>query len=324
MRITQALGTAIRAAHTRLFGRRYPVSVIFVSTYRCNFSCEYCDLWRLRDGEMDTGEALSMIDEFSSIGARSFTFAGGEPLLREDIGELIRHCGKRGITANLFTNGSLLSARKDVLDGVDKVTISLDGPKHVHEAQRMRGSFDSVIAGMNAAKKAGKKVVLHAVVTRKNAAHLGTLVKYAGMEGVKLTFEPVADYPFAAIPSTIESLRAGESEYAEAVLRLRELVNQGRFNAADAFEENRECSSGSFSCAVSPTGEVSPCFPLLTLRHWPSGRELGFRNAFMKLERSGCSVCSIHFKPAQRHGALAVYLMDRFGRALQKPADLTP
>lgn len=283
-------------------GRRYPLSVEFITTYRCNFTCEYCDIWRLRSADLPTADALGMIDEFSSIGMRNICFTGGEPLMRNDLGELISHAGGRGIRTTVFTNGSLVRENVRTLKGVGTLVVSLDGPPDVHDRLRMEGTYGEVVAGIRAARRAGLKVIINTVLTSENLDHLPWLVDEGERLGVGMTFQPVLHYPFSSIAPRIGAITPERSSYSEAIRKLKSfkrkkghVVNSseylGHISAPDWERNGRKCLAGKLYCAVTPAGEVAPCFTLSYSSNWPSGLELGFGRAFDEIKDFGCNGC---------------------------------
>lgn len=296
------LGFASRVALCHLLGRSYPLSVTFISTYRCNFTCDYCDVWKYKAREMTTLEVLSMIDEFAAMGARRFSFNGGEPLLRDDLGELISYCRRKGLFTTMFSNGSLVADRVDKLKDLDILTISLDGPREIQEGQRMKECFDSVIEGIRAAKSSGLNVWTNTVITKENLPVLESTVELARSLGVKMIFQPVLEYSHSSDTSSIEGLGAGLEDYQQAIERLREMKRSGApivhseeyldYIKVPVWGLNpRKCWAARLYCAVTPSGEVSPCYPIFNSRRWPSGLEMGFKEAFNSLGGFTCDGC---------------------------------
>lgn len=74
-------------ARYHLFNKKTPLSVTVNLTYRCNLNCIYCNVENLIGDEMSTGQIYGLIDQFYSSGCRRIGFAGGEPLVRKDIGK---------------------------------------------------------------------------------------------------------------------------------------------------------------------------------------------------------------------------------------------
>ncbi len=300
--IKDKISFATRLLGARILGRSYPLSVTFISTYRCNFTCEYCDVWRLKEEEMSTIEVFSMIDEFCRMGTRRFSFNGGEPLLREDIGDLIRYCKSRGLLTTMFTNGSLVSERLDELKDLDILVVSFDGPPHVHNKQRMEGSYEKVIRGIEKARRAGMRVWTNTVITRDNVTNLEFLVDEAKRLGVYMIFQPVLHYSHSTSPPEIENLSAEMEDYQRFIVRLKELKKNGApimhsdeyldYIKVPCWDVNRRrCWAGRLYCAVTPGGCVAPCYPIFNSRRWLNGREIGFERAFKDIGAFKCNGC---------------------------------
>jgi cyclic pyranopterin phosphate synthase len=137
-----------------------PVSNIRISvTPRCNLNCIYCH----REGEVKPEKELSK-DEIAEIlrvaatfGIRSVKFTGGEPLLREDIVDIVRSVPP-GMESSMTTNGTLLARyAKDLkAAGMKRVNVSLDSVNHeTYKKITGRDDLDKVFAGIKAALEAG-------------------------------------------------------------------------------------------------------------------------------------------------------------------------
>ena len=273
-------GAFSRTAAAAALNRRYPLSVTMISTYRCNFMCAYCDIWRLKEDELTTSQALRMIEEFQTLGMRRLCFDGGEPLMRDDIGDLITQAKKKGVFTTLVTNGSLIEKNLRKLKGLDVLNVSLGGPAEVHERQRMEDSYWQVLAGIRSAKSAGLAVKVTVVLTKANIAYLPEMAEDSGKLGVMMTFEPVAAFAHASHWYNISSLSPGPAEYREALGVLEMLRKRGAPVAINMAAEKSRCCSGRFSCAVTPSGDVAPCHHLFYSRKWPNGLSMGFEEAF--------------------------------------------
>lgn len=137
---------------------------------RCNFRCTYCmpeeifkdkDLFLRKQQMMSYQEMLQLVVIFARLGVRKIRLTGGEPLLRQDLPELIR--GIRDIEGiediALTTNGILLPRMADKLadTGLKRITVSLDtlDTQVFHAMNGHRSSVDEVLAGIAAAEEAG-------------------------------------------------------------------------------------------------------------------------------------------------------------------------
>jgi len=102
-------------------------------TTRCNGGCRTC-LWRdPRLTELDTETVRWLYDEAGRAGLAQLVVWGGEPLLRQDLPELLLAARRAGLLTTLITNGWFLGERWHELRGlVDALILSLDdvGPAH--------------------------------------------------------------------------------------------------------------------------------------------------------------------------------------------------
>ena len=182
------------------FGRE--ISYLRVSvTDRCDFRCVYCmseDMTFLPKAEILTLEELDrMCSAFVQLGVRKLRLTGGEPLVRRNVMSLIRGLSRHLESGDLeeltlTTNGSLLSKYADELVdcGVKRINVSLDtlDPLKFQAITRW-GKFDRVMAGIDAAEKAGLKIKINCVALKGvNDDEIHALVRWAGARGFDLTF----------------------------------------------------------------------------------------------------------------------------------------
>ncbi|MBN9028438.1 GTP 3',8-cyclase MoaA [Rhizobium sp. YJ-22] len=181
------------------FGRR--VSYLRVSvTDRCDFRCTYCmaeTMQFLPKKDLLTLEELDRLcSAFIAKGVRKLRLTGGEPLVRKNILYLIRSLGRhidegRLEELTLTTNGSQLARFADELYdcGVRRINVSLDtlNPEKFRQITRW-GDFDKVMAGIEAAQKAGIKVKLNAVALKDfNDREIPEMLRFAHGRGMDLT-----------------------------------------------------------------------------------------------------------------------------------------
>lgn len=179
-----------------------------VVTYRCNESCPMCHL-RLKPGkrqEVGRDEMLSLAGQMADLGVSGVSLTGGEPLLREDVLDVIRLLKARGVPVSMSSNGLRLAdpalARELVASGIDSVAISLDGPDAAsHDASRGKpGAFDRTLQGIEnllsarREAKAGLYVTLASAVGARNIdAFEGVLAQARRMGVDNVSLNPVHD-----------------------------------------------------------------------------------------------------------------------------------
>ena len=149
---------------------------------RCNLFCAHCysdSHARDYEGELSTEEALAVIDDLAQFGAPVILFSGGEPLLRPDLLQLIRHAQSKGIRGVISTNGTLITpalAQELSRLGLSYVGVSIDGPERVHDKFRGKlGAFQESLRGIRACIDAGLRVGIRVTLTKYNYPYLDEL-----------------------------------------------------------------------------------------------------------------------------------------------------
>ena len=181
------------------FGRH--ISYLRVSvTDRCDFRCVYCMSEHMTFLPKKDLLSLEELDRLCTVfiakGVRKLRITGGEPLVRKNIISLFEGLGrhlKSGALEELTltTNGSQLPKYAQQLRdaGVERINISLDTLKpDLFKAITRWGAFDDVMAGIEAAEKAGLKIKINAVALKNvNEHEIEDLVRFAHGRGADLT-----------------------------------------------------------------------------------------------------------------------------------------
>ncbi len=168
-------------------------------TDRCNFDCVYCHNEGLgdtrgpmdpQDDEMSADEVVRILEVVSEFGVDAVKFTGGEPMLRDDLEEIIRRTPEE-MEVSMTTNGTFLPGRApDLVDaGLDRVNVSQDAldPDDFAELTKS-GAYDRVIEGVEAALDAGlAPVKLNMVVFEPTAGYVPQMVDHvARNDGLRL------------------------------------------------------------------------------------------------------------------------------------------
>jgi cyclic pyranopterin phosphate synthase len=181
------------------FGRS--ISYLRLSvTDRCDFRCVYCmseNMTFLPKQDLLTLEELDRLcSAFVRRGVRKLRITGGEPLVRRDIMTLFRslsrHLGGPLEELTLTTNGSQLARHAAALAecGVRRVNVSLDTLDRARfKAMTRWGDLDQVMAGIDAADRAGLKIKLNAVAIKgMTEDEAFDMIAFAHGRGFDLTF----------------------------------------------------------------------------------------------------------------------------------------
>ncbi len=300
MKALKTLGGVLR---NRYLGHSVPVAITMALTYRCNLRCRYCQIWKAAREEMTTRQVKAAIDELTAAGMCRLGFTGGEPLLREDIGELARHARDRGLFTTIFTNGALVDDHIDTLRLFDTVLMSLDGPVEFHDKMRGKGAHAGAMHALEILHGEGIKVWTNTVVTRNNIGAVDWVLDLARRYGNHAAFQPIFEHSYSVGADRVSDLRADQEQYLALINHLAELKAAGEpvlnsmgyleYVRNPSWRQNpRHCLAAHVYGAVSPEGRVAPCPVLLQSEGLPNGLNIGFAEAFRRTHKPvACHGC---------------------------------
>lgn len=120
-----------------------PYHVQWFVTRKCNYRCKGCDVWRAQDTkELSTEEIKRGLDILRELGVIEVVLSGGNPLLRDYIGEIIEYASQFFITT-VYDNGSMAVKKIDDLRNADFAAISIDSlnPEKNDYAKGVKGAW---------------------------------------------------------------------------------------------------------------------------------------------------------------------------------------
>ena len=173
------------------FGR--PITYLRLSvTDRCDLRCAYCMAEQMtflpKRDVLSLEELETIAGAFIDRGVRKIRITGGEPLVRRDIMTLLARLSRRLNAGDLdeltlTTNGTQLVHHADVLKelGIERINLSLDTlDDRKFERLTRRDALSKVLAGIDAAQKAGLKIKINAVALKGvNDRELPSLIEWA-------------------------------------------------------------------------------------------------------------------------------------------------
>lgn len=251
-----------------------PLRVHFSCTKRCNFTCRHCfsSSGDPYPDELSTAEIKKLIDEMANLGCFELSFGGGEPLLREDLPDLIAHANVRGVSVRISTNAVVAS--KDIIKRlkglkIRSLKISMEGAtEKVYDYVRGQpGAFRKALRGIKHLKELGVPIYLQMVLMKPNLSELPALVRL----GEKLKAEKIL------IETIMPAGRARDNPQllldAEEVNRVWDAASKIQKNAHINIEiphlvpfrggshllfEGFGCKCGTLVCHVDARGTVAP------------------------------------------------------------------
>ena len=299
-----------RQMYAGLQRRSLPNMLNFAVTDGCNAHCEHCSFFSAVDDPdrrvLSTGEAARAIADAQELGVSVLNFVGGEPLLREDLPDLIRSVRKDLTATVVFTNGALLAQRAPDLEraGLDGVYVSLDAADPAAH-DRFRGTpglFRQALAGIEQALAHGFSVGISCTMTPEAVARgeLDRLIELGRRMGVHEVLV------FDAMPTGRYRWR---TDLVDNQTWIEEMIRSvAPYNADPSYPgvliwaytagyRSVGCSCGTNFFYLSPYGDVMPCDfdhtgfgNVLETPLWEIWNRLTSREEYAQSKWGGCKV----------------------------------
>lgn len=157
---------------------KLPSTAVIELTSRCNHCCIFCSCpWEFdrdyKNIELSKEEWFKIIDKYVSLGVNHITFTGGEPLMRDDLFDIIDYASHKNISLGLISNGRKIDdkflerfSKYDIL-----LSISVPGIKTYKEHTGV-DNIEHILNLFKKCKKLGIKTVANITVTKKNMSEL--------------------------------------------------------------------------------------------------------------------------------------------------------
>lgn len=260
------------------------VTVMIGVTYFCQCDCPHCAMANYpknKKEELSAEELMEIINRFSKSKIKGVYFFGGEPLLRNDIFELISCARRKWFVPCLDTNGLLLNqemARKLKKAGLWKIGVSIDSSRpQIHDKLRgIEGSFERAIRGIQNCLNEKIRCYLSTYATKEDLRN-GDLEKII-LLGEKLGVDYVRILP----PLALGRWSGGKDIQLDS--REEQLLNKICRHSLGLREDRqgRRCPAMSKKLFyISPYGGVQPC-PYLPL-NFGNLREEPLENIFKRM-----------------------------------------
>ncbi len=257
-----------------LDGLGIPMWLTLEMTYRCPLHCPWCsnplDFDKFKN-ELTTDEWKRVLREGRAMGALQLGFTGGEPMLRDDMEELVAYSEELGYYTNLITSGvgltpERLKAMKE--GGLKQIQLSIQSDDR-DTTNKLVGldCYDHKLEIAHEIKAQGFPMVLNVPVCKQNVKHTANILKMAEEIGVEyIEFANVQYYNWALLNRT-EFLPTREEleEAEEAVKETRERLGNKMaiyFVIPDYFDDRpKACMNGwgAIHLTIGPDGAALPC-----------------------------------------------------------------
>ncbi len=169
-------------------GRYIPETVSFEITRNCKCNCEHCVVSG-GEGDMEIETIKSAIDDVLDMGAMVIVFTEGDPMMREEIYELIEYVDKERAIVNMYTPGTEMTpenARRLKEAGLHNMLVSIYStePSKHDAVRRLDGAFEMATNAIRMGLEAGLLVTMATHVSPKNIDELPSMYEFARELGV--------------------------------------------------------------------------------------------------------------------------------------------
>ena len=252
-----------------------PLAVLAELTHRCPLQCPYCSNpleMEVASAELTTAEWCRVMDELAEIGVLQIHFSGGEPAVRKDLVQLVRHATQVGLYSNLITSAVMLTKARlqELADaGLCHVQISVQGSESI-VADRVGGFKNGHVKKLQVAawtREVGLPLTINAVMHRQNLHQLPAIIDMAvALDADRLEVANVQYYGWAlknreALIPTFAQVETTNQIVAEAQDRLAGVLDIDYVVPDYYAQRPKQCMGGwgrqFFN--ISPSGKVLPC-----------------------------------------------------------------
>jgi PqqA peptide cyclase len=251
-----------------------PLWLLAELTYRCPLHCVFCSNpvdYAAHSSELSTAEWKRIFREARALGAVQLGLSGGEPLLREDLEELVAEAHGLGFYVNLITSGvGLTEARARALKaaGLDHIQLSFqDSTRELNDFLSSTRTFDLKQKVAATIKSLGYPMVMNCVLHRYNLPHVGRIIEMAEAIGAEyLELANTQYYGWAWLNRQALMPAPGDLIAAEKIVDEHKARLAGRMKIfwvspdyVDAKPKPCMAGWGAVFLVVAPDGLALPC-----------------------------------------------------------------
>lgn len=256
------------------------IQVYWDITYKCPQKCDHCYAKpeRLVGNELSTKEATNTIDMLKKHEVSLITFSGGEPLVRNDIFDLIEYATSKDINVSLITSGSFPDKINDIkLSGVKRIQVSLDSsnPRLNDEIRGLKGAYDKSVETIKNSIENGIRTSVCATVRKKNYEQIRDVFKLAydmgadefrlmrlmpcGLSRVAYRENAVTRQQYSNLLSQLVSDYMNNNPVLIDIEDPFPFAKQFEGTAAEKYIFYRGCLQGKAVCSITADGKIIPC-----------------------------------------------------------------
>ncbi len=171
----------------------HPFILIWEVTRACALACRHCRASAIPHRhplELSTGEGLALLDDVYESGTRMIVLTGGDPALRRDLPQLVRHATELGLKVGVSPSATPRISRRFVGElaeaGVTTISLSIDGSNAaIHDAFRgVEKTFERTLEIAEWVRDAGIALQINTTVSQFNVTDLPRIAELIKSQGI--------------------------------------------------------------------------------------------------------------------------------------------
>ena len=244
-----------------------PVLCNYYLTYRCNASCNFCDIWERPSPYVTLESVEKNLKSLKKLGVKVIDFTGGEPLLHRELPGILKLAKQYGFITTITTNGLLYPKKAAKIAGlVDMLHFSLDSyNQQLHDEMRGVPCYEAVLKSIEIASALGERPDILFTAFKENLDQIKPVYEnITRPNNLVLIINPVFDYHQV---ETGDGLSKQDLDYLSSwgkkpMVYLNDgiikLMKDGGNQADDPV-----CKAGTSTIVISPEDQlISPCYHL--------------------------------------------------------------
>lgn len=258
-----------------------PLAALLELTHRCPLQCPYCsnplELERVQ-AELSTEAWLRVIGELADLGVLQIHFSGGEPTVRHDLVDFVRHGAERGLYSNLITSGAAIDRGRfqELVDaGLDHVQLSFQDAeaKSAERISHVRGIQDKKYAFASWVRESGLPLTVNAVIHRQNIDHVNDMIALAvKLDAARLEVAHAQYYGWGLANRAALMPSRSQLEAVTRKVNIARETYRGRlvidYVVPDYYAQQPKSCMGGWGrqfLNITPSGKVLPCHAAETI-----------------------------------------------------------
>ena len=254
-----------------------PETVHLAVTYRCNKACPDCYISRYATPpsyELNTAEMCSIIDTLAKNAVFQLAIGGGEPFIRLDLDDIVKHAGDMGLAVHITTGQySIKPEWEEMLKHIKSLHIGVQSEELLRDAavSKELSTVEEHLRSLDIGF--GANIILTRFTIRNMDKILESLLQCGFKRIIFLRYKPIANKQrWASENPGAHELEFFRNWLTEATRRHKQIMFRvdcaASFlmkaeNPTDAMRHGvKGCSAGERILSIAPDGSAYPCSQL--------------------------------------------------------------